>query len=205
MSQAVRESERSPSESSRTKNEVRRAVEAVLLHADKAVPGAKLAQSVGLVPESTEEGAAALNAAKAELEKAIEALNGEYEATGRAFRIEAVAGGYRLMTLPDFAGVIAAFKQQRSQNRLSKPAVETLAIIAYRQPITRAEIEAIRGVACGEVLKTLLDHRLITIQGRAEEIGRPMLYGTTRQFLDTFGLANLKDLPQVAELGDRQP
>ena len=79
----------------------------------------------------------------------------------------------------------------------------TLSIIAYRQPITRAELEAIRGVACGEVVRTLMDRRLVKITGRAEELGRPMLYGTTRQFLDTFGLASVKDLPKPEELADQ--
>ena len=88
-------------------------------------------------------------------------------------------------------------------SRLELPlraAVETLAIIAYKQPITRAQLEAIRGVSCGEVIKSLMDRRIITIKGRAEELGRPMLYGTTRQFLDHFGLASIKDLPTVQEL-----
>ena len=87
--------------------------------------------------------------------------------------------------------------------RLSKPALETLAIIAYRQPVTRAELEAIRGVACGEVVRTLMERRLVKITGRAEELGRPMLYGTTRQFLDTFGLASVKDLPKPEDFADQ--
>jgi segregation and condensation protein B len=174
-----------------------------LLCADRPLPLDRLARAVGLLEEAATPGEAVLAAAKDALVGAIEHLNAVYEETDRAFRIEAVAGGYRLMTLPKHARAVAALHQQKSQNRLSKAAVETLAIIAYRQPVTRAEVESIRGVACGEVLKTLLDHRLVTIQGRAEELGRPMLYGTTRQFLDTFGLASLKDLPPVAEFGAR--
>jgi segregation and condensation protein B len=187
---------------SRTFDELAGPIEAVLLCADRPVSPGKLAAAIGLTGPDADEKAPPPQA-RADLAAAIERLNAEYKASGRAFRIESVAGGYRLMTLPQFARVVAAFQQQRVQNRLSKPAVETLAIIAYRQPVTRAEVESIRGVACGEVLKTLMEHRLITIQGRAEELGRPILYGTTRQFLDTFGLANLKDLPPVGEIGAR--
>lgn len=142
----------------------------------------------------------ALTAATALIDAAIAILNQQYEATGRSFRIEAVAGGFRVMTLPVHARTVANLHQQRVGNRLTKAAIETLAIIAYKQPITRAQLEAIRGVACGEVLRSLMDRRLITIKGRAEELGRPILYGTTRQFLDHFGLPSLTDLPSLAEL-----
>ncbi len=134
---------------------------------------------------------------------AVASLNADYERTGRSFRIEALSGGYRLMTLPQFRAPIAALQGLALSNKLSRPAIETLAIIAYRQPITRAQLEAIRGVACGEVLRSLLDRRLITIAGRSEELGRPILYATTRAFLEAFGLASLKDLPAPEELGLR--
>lgn len=134
------------------------------------------------------------------IEKAIEILNDQYEKTGRAFRIERVAGGYRFMTLARYASAVASLHQDRESVKLSRPSIETLAIIAYRQPITRAELEAIRGVACGEVLRSLMERRLIAIVGRSEELGRPMLYGTTRHFLDAFGLATLKDLPSAQDL-----
>ena len=179
-------------------------VEAVLLTADRAIAPERLAAAVGLAADESGQGAKGSKAASvsaellAVLRETIDDLNAQYEATGRVFRIEQVAGGYRLMTLPDYARFIAAFHQQRVQQRLSKAALETLAIIAYRQPVTRAEVEGIRGVACGEVLKTLMDHRLVTIQGRAEELGRPILYGTTKQFLDTFGLGSVEDLPPVS-------
>ena len=177
-------------------------IEAVLLTADKAIVPERLAAAVGLASDETPKGGRAPTVSSEllqQLQDAIDALNAQYEETGRVFRIEKVAGGYRLMTLPEYARFIAAFHQQRVQQRLSKAALETLAIIAYRQPVTRAEVESIRGVACGEVLKTLIDHRLITIQGRAEELGRPILYGTTRQFLDTFGLGSIEDLPPVSK------
>jgi segregation and condensation protein B len=135
--------------------------------------------------------------------EAISLLNGRYDEQKRAFRIEEISGGYRLMTRSKFAPIVAAMHRARATTRLSKPALETLSIIAYRQPITRAELESIRGVACGEVVRTLMDRRLVKITGRAEELGRPMLYGTTRQFLDTFGLASVKDLPKPEDLADQ--
>ena len=104
------------------------------------------------------------------------------------------------MTLPRFAPVLEQYHGKRERHGVSRAALETLAIIAYKQPMTRASLEAIRGVACGEVLRSLIERRLITIVGRAEELGRPMLYGTTKAFLETFGLATLKDLPTAEDL-----
>ncbi len=180
------------------------AVEAIVLSAERPVAAGRIAEAVfgrARGPEEDgEEGPRATPEQIARVEASIVALNEDYERTGRVFRIEPVAGGYRVMTLPAQAGVVAAFRRARQAQRLSKAALETLAVIAYRQPITRAELESIRGVACGEVLKSLIERRLITITGRADELGRPMLYGTTRQFLDHFGLATLKDLPAPAEL-----
>ncbi|MCC7407249.1 MAG: SMC-Scp complex subunit ScpB [Phycisphaeraceae bacterium] len=158
-------------------------VEAALLASDRALTSAKLAEAVG--------------ATSGAVGKAVEQLNEVYEQTGRSFRIEQVAGGWQVMTLPRFAGVLAALNKSRQQTRLTPAALETLAIIAYKQPALRAQVEAIRGVASGEVIRWLMDRRLIKIVGRAQELGRPMLYGTTRTFLEVFGLANLEDLPQV--------
>ena len=138
--------------------------------------------------------------ALARVRDAVDLLNAAYERDGRSFRIEPVAGGYRVMTLSKYAPDVARLRNAKVSAKLSRASVETLAIIAYKQPITRAELEAIRGVSCGEVLKSLLERRLVTIKGRAEELGRPMLYGTTREFLDHFGLPSIKDLPTVEEL-----
>ncbi len=131
-------------------------------------------------------------------------MNESYEATGRVFRIRPVADGWQVLTEPDVAPVLARQLALRQQTRLSQAALETLSIIAYRQPVLRAEIEAIRGVACGEVLRGLLERRLIRIAGRAEELGRPMLYGTTRDFMRAFGLSSIEDLPAVDGL-ERAP
>lgn len=186
-------------------------IEAVLLTSERPVSAQRLAEALGLLPSGEDkpsEGETAPSRALRKgatdaVAKAVEHLNGEYEKTGRSFRIEQIAGGYRFMTLPRFAQVIEAFKGSRAKSTLSHAALETLAIIAYKQPVTRAQLEAIRGVATGEVLRTLIDRRLVTIAGRAEELGRPLLYGTTKHFLELFGLSSIKDLPSVEELKAR--
>ena len=150
--------------------------------------GAGLAEATGAGPSA------------AHVSRAIEELNAEYDRTGRAFRAEVVAGGVRLVVCAEHAPIAASMQRTRASTQLSRAALEALAIIAYKQPIARADLEAIRGVASGEILKTLIDRRLVTITGRAEEPGRPMLYGTTREFLDAFGLASVRDLPGVSEL-----
>lgn len=132
--------------------------------------------------------------------EAVQILNEVYVRTHRSFCIALVAGGYRIMTGAAHANAVSTLHGLGARQKLSKSAVETLAIIAYKQPVTRATLEAIRGVACGEVIKTLLERRLITIAGRAEELGRPILYSTSKAFLEAFGLANLRDLPSPAEL-----
>jgi segregation and condensation protein B len=181
-------------------------VEAILLSSDRPVPPARIAEAItpgiGKASAALDRGKAAAPAlAVSGVRAAVELLNEAYAREGRSFRIEPVSGGLRIMTRPEHAEVLARFHGQRAHTRLSRAAIESLAIIAYRQPITRAEIESIRGVASGEILKTLMERRLVTITGRAEELGRPMLYGTTRQFLETFGLASLKDLPPPEEFG----
>lgn len=164
------------------------AIEAILLTADRPATSSRIAEAIGLDPK---DGASRVG-------ELIDILNERYAADDRAFRIERVAGGLRIVTLPEYADAVAAFHNLGASSRLSRAAIETLAIVAYRQPITRAQIEDIRGVACGEVLRTLLERRLVAIAGRAEEVGRPILYSTSRQFLEEFGLASLKDLPPVA-------
>jgi segregation and condensation protein B len=128
--------------------------------------------------------------------QAIKDLNAQYDESHRAFRIEQVAGGYQILTLPEFGEHLKKLHQREIDAKLTKAALETLAIIAYKQPILRADIEAIRGVMCGETIRSLMEKRLVNIAGRAEEPGRPILYGTTKRFLEIFGLNTLKDLPQ---------
>jgi segregation and condensation protein B len=163
-------------------------IEALLVCSDRPVTEARLAALLGI--ETT-------GAAK-RVKAAIETLNTAYDANGRSFRIERLAGGWQILTRSNFGELLHRMRDERQHGRLSQAALETLAIIAYRQPIMRAEIEAIRGVACGEVLRGLMERRLIRISGRAEELGRPMLYGTTHEFLKVFGLSSPDDLPALA-------
>ena len=130
------------------------------------------------------------------IRKAIKGLNDAYASTGRSFRVEQVAGGYQILTLPEYGDVLKRLHQKEGDAKLTKAALETLAIVAYKQPILRADLEAIRGVACGETIRSLMEKHLVKIAGRAEEPGRPILYGTTKRFLELFGLNSLKDLPQ---------
>jgi segregation and condensation protein B len=134
----------------------------------------------------------------------IRQLNHDYDRLGRAFRVEEVAGGYQLMTRAKFAAWLRRLDDVPKEMRLSAPALETLAVIAYRQPSGRAEIEAIRGVNCGEILRQLMDRNLIRIAGRGDELGRPYLYSTTRRFLQLFGLRTLDELPRAAQLAKSQ-
>ncbi len=165
-------------------------LEALLIACDRPMTEGRLAEVLGISGKG----------ASKNIQAAIEELNAFYDQTGRAFRAERLAGGWQLLTLPALGPVLHRLHTERQQSRLSQPALETLAIISYRQPIMRAEIEAIRGVASGEVLRGLLERRLVKIVGRAEELGRPMLYGTTKEFLKVFGLSGLDDLPQIKGL-----
>jgi segregation and condensation protein B len=134
------------------------------------------------------------------VEAVIQELRGEYEETERAFQIYEVAGGYQLLTRPDFVTYLERFETVPQSSRLSAPGLETLAIIGYRQPIGRAEIEEIRGVGSSAALKTLIDRGLVEVVARGEGLGRPLLYGTTRKFLEHFGFRSLEDLPRPEEL-----
>ncbi len=164
-------------------------LEAVLMTADRPMSDAKLGEAAGIS-----------DATSATITTLVASLNEAYEESSRVFRVVRVASGWQVMTIPEAAPVLARILDQRKQSRLSPAAMETLSIIAYRQPVMRAEIEAIRGVACGEVLRSLLERRMIRIAGRAEELGRPMLYGTTKDFLQVFGLSGIDDLPEVEGL-----
>ena len=130
------------------------------------------------------------------IEEAIDLLNGEYIATGRTFRAEHVAGGYQLLTRPQWGELLQRLHGDEAEAKLTNAAQETLAIVAYKQPTLRTDVEAIRGVGCGEALRGLMQKRLVKIAGRSELPGRPILYGTTKRFLEVFGLNSLKDLPK---------
>jgi segregation and condensation protein B len=127
-------------------------------------------------------------------------LNKEYTKHDRPYRIVQIAGGYQFATSADYAEWLGKLYKEQGRRKLSQSGVETLAIIAYKQPITKAEVEKIRGVNCDYVLKTLLEKELLAVTGRAESVGRPLLYGTTREFLKHFGLNDITDLPRPREI-----
>ncbi len=158
-------------------------LEAVLFLAREPLGTRRLAQLTGLA-----DGTAARTL--------VRALNRLYDVEGCAFRAVEVAGGFQLMSRPRFAPWLRRLHAAQAEVRLSGPAMETLALVAYRQPVLRPEIEAIRGVQCGEILRQLMERDLVRIAGRSEELGRPFLYGTTRLFLQVFGLRHLEELPR---------
>jgi segregation and condensation protein B len=138
--------------------------------------------------------------AKGQLADLVEDLNADYARDGRTFEILHVANGFQFFTRTEFAHVIKKLITERSRTRLSRAALESLAVIAFRGPVTRGEIDEIRGVESGGVLRTLLDRRLISVKGRADVVGRPLLYETTDEFLRHFGIADLSELPKHHEL-----
>ncbi|MGH7570937.1 MAG: SMC-Scp complex subunit ScpB [Gemmatimonadota bacterium] len=161
-------------------------VEALLFAADEPLPARRLAS---ILEEAT----------PATIDDIVAELNADYLREGRAFRISAIGGGYRLLTRPEYALWIKLL-QRSSRPRLSQAALETLSIVAYRQPVARTELEAIRGVNVDGVLKTLVERDLVRITGRAEGLGRPLLYATTEHFLEYFGLPDLDALPRPEEV-----
>ena len=158
-------------------------LEAVLFLVREPLGSRKLAQLAGLADGT-------------EARTLVRKLNRMYDAEDCAFRAMEVAGGFQLMTRPKFAPWLRRGHACQAEVRLSAPAMETLAVVAYRQPVLRVEIEAIRGVQCGEILRQLMERDLVRMVGRSEELGRPLLYGTTRRFLQIFGLRQLEDLPR---------
>lgn len=164
-----------------------RIVEAILLSSDTQMSAAKIASIMG-------------GGSSKDVRRHIDALNQEYESRGSSFRIEEIAGGYQILTLPEYNAWLVKLLRVRQETKLTAAAMETLSIVAYKQPCTRAEVEAVRGVAAGDMLNKLREMNLVKIVGRAEDLGRPILYGTTKRFLEVFGLPSLEDLPQVEAL-----
>jgi segregation and condensation protein B len=159
-------------------------LEAILFLAREPITSRKLAQLAHLADGT-------------EARTLIRRLNRLYDETGSAFRAEDVAGGFQLLSRPKFAAWLRRASGVGLEIRLSAPALETLAVVAYRQPVLRAEIEVIRGVDCGEILRQLMDRDLVRTAGRAQELGRPYRYATTKRFLQVFGLRHLQDLPRA--------
>lgn len=162
-------------------------IEAALFVAQEPLPTKKLAQSAGIADAS-------------QAKMLVRHLAAMYEADGNAFVVQSVAGGWQLRTRPPYARFLTRLFGNRDDVKLSPPAIETLAIVAYRQPIMRSDIEAIRGVASSETLRHLLDRGLLKIVGHHDSLGRPVLYGTTRMFLLAFGLDHLEQLANFEKL-----
>jgi len=166
---------------------LRSVVEAILFASDEPLEASKIAKVAG-----------AGNARV--VRKLIEELNSEYSERGSAYHIEQIAGGYVMLTLPVYNDWLKQLLRTRQESKLSQAALETLAIVAYKQPVMRVTVEAIRGVAAGDMIRNLMEKGIVRIVGRAQQLGRPLLYGTTRKFLEVFGLNSLLDLPKVSQL-----
>jgi segregation and condensation protein B len=161
-------------------------LEALLFVSPEPVPVARLASVIG-------------NVSKAEVEQALKALQEQLDQEGRGIQLVKLAGGYRLVTKPDYAPWLKRLDKAKAAQKLSRSALESLAIIAYKQPLVRAEVEEIRGVETSGVIRTLLERKLVRIVGRKEVPGRPIMYGTTKFFLEHFGLQDLSQLPPLRE------
>ncbi len=174
------------------RNEVKGALEALLFMSHESLTLERLAGILEDVPKPL-------------LKTIIASLQADYEDNGRGLQIVEVAGGFQFVTRPEHSWAIKRLTKSKPASKLSRSALETLAIIGYKQPLTRLDIERIRGVETSGVLRTLLDHKLVRIVGRQDVPGRPILYGTSKQFLQRFGLRDLRDLPplkEFKELGD---
>jgi segregation and condensation protein B len=162
-------------------------IEALILASPEPLPARKIAGMVeGVTPSSAG--------------RAVAQLNNRYMEAGCSFRLRELAGGFQFYIVPEFAGYVQELFARRRKMRLTRASLETLAIVAYRQPVTKSEIEHVRGVASDGVVHNLLQKKLITIRGRAKTVGKPLQYGTTDEFLKFFGLAGLSDLPKMSEI-----
>ena len=166
-------------------------LEALILASGEPISAQRLA---GIVPDLSPAGVREL----------VRELGEAYAAQGHAFEIWEVAGGYQLRSRPEYAGYLRQLHKERPL-RLSRAALETLAVIAYKQPVTRAEVEQVRGVEAGPVLRSLVERKLVRIAGHREVPGRPLLYATTGRFLEVFGLRKLEDLPTLREIEEMLP
>lgn len=165
-------------------NNVKSVIEALLFSCDQPLPIDKIRDVLD-------------NMEAVEVRRIIEELKGDCEKSNRGIRIVEIAGGFQMITTPELAPFLKKFYKYKKVERLSKPALETLAIIAYKQPVSKMEIESLRNVNIDGVIKSLLDKNLIRISGRRRAPGNPYVYGTTRKFLEYFGLKGLEDLPKI--------
>ena len=184
--------------------ELKFVLESLLFSAQKPLTTKELRDVIAVAGEAEDADATAKSLAKvkdSEMTAALDQLAREHETAARSYRLACVAGAWQFVSQPEYAPWLRALVGQKIRPpRLSQPALETLAIIAYRQPITRAEVEQIRGVNVDGVMQTLMERGLVEAVGRAEVVGRPLTYGTTALFLEYFGLRRLEDLPAADEL-----
>lgn len=173
-----------------TLDELKPLVEALIFAADGPLKVDRLAEVLEIEP--------------AEIKEALSALEADYADNPRGFFLQEIAGGYQLRTRPEFADYLRRLGRNRPF-KFSRPAMETLAIVAYRQPVTRSEVEYLRGVDSGSVVKTLLEKRLLRILGKKDVPGKPIIYGTSKEFLELFGLADLSALPTLREFNELIP
>jgi len=173
-------------------------LEALLFATDEPLSLSQLGDIIGLLAAEGE----VRRPSQETLLKTIEEMNRVYDESGRAFHVVKVAGGYQFATRPEYGVWLGAMLKERSRRKLSAAALESLAVIAYKQPVTKPELEAIRGVNADYIMRTLLERNLIAIVGRAATPGRPLLYGTTKDFLKHFGLNDLAELPKPREIDE---
>lgn len=167
-----------------SEDSIRQILEALLFASDEPIPLKRFAEILDLQDTRP-------------IRRALEELRERYDEQGHAFALEEIAGGYQVLTRKDYAPWVTRLSRSAARAQLSQAALETLAIVAYKQPILRADIEAIRGVQVDAILRTLMERELIKVVGRHDSLGRPLLYGTTRKFLEVFGLKSLDELPRM--------
>lgn len=189
---------RSRSESQRSRESKQHIIEALIFGSDEPLT---LKQIVTII-SSSETPELRMRISEEEVLNHVRELNAQYVHAGRAFRVIHVGGGYQFATMPEYAEWIGRMEKEKAKRRLSQSALETLAVIAYKQPVTKPEIEAIRGVGADSVVGSLLERGLITIVGRATTPGRPLLYGTTQEFLKHFGINDVAELPKPREIDE---
>ncbi len=171
-------------------------IEALIFSSDEPISAAEIIRAVKGIDGDE------IQISQNDIDKCVDELNKRYEESSLAFRIVSIANGYLFASRKEYSKYVGFLSSEKSKRRLSQAALETLAIIAYKQPITKPELETIRGVNSDYILNTLLEKQLITITGRAESIGRPLLYGTTDEFLKYFALNKISDLPKPREIDE---
>lgn len=182
--------------------ELKQIIEALLFSAERPLAPKEIRQIIAEATDDEHPGTVEgfRNVREAQIVVALEEIKVEFDTQTRAFQLVEIAGGWRLMSRPEYAPWLKKLLDEARPHRLSQPALETLSIVALRQPISRADVAGIRGVEVDGVIRSLLERDLITITGRSDAPGKPLLYGTTQRFLEHFGLRNLDDMPKAMEL-----